>query len=190
MSLISTKGLLKGAALAVAGAAALGAGSAFAAPPTACVTGATFGTLSSPCTFGDFTYTFSNFTGSASGAQSAFTASGFGASILGSDATGSTFDFTVSTTSPRFFTSSSFTNGIGDSSITSVPTVPDSYDPFTVTSVSGTYTFDSNLISPGFFGSQGTTTFTTDVPVPLPIVGAGLAFGFTRKLRKRAKTVA
>lgn len=31
--------------------------------------------------------------------------------------------------------------------------------------------------------------FTTDVPLPLPIVGAGFAFGFTRKLRQRAKLV-
>jgi len=29
--------------------------------------------------------------------------------------------------------------------------------------------------------------FTTDVPLPLPVVGAGFAFGFTRKLRQRAK---
>jgi hypothetical protein len=32
--------------------------------------------------------------------------------------------------------------------------------------------------------------FTTDVPLPLPVVGAGFAFGFTRKLRQRAKSVA
>lgn len=31
--------------------------------------------------------------------------------------------------------------------------------------------------------------FTTDVPLPLPVVGAGFAFGFTRKLRQRAKLV-
>lgn len=31
--------------------------------------------------------------------------------------------------------------------------------------------------------------FTTDVPLPLPVVGAGFAFGFTRKLRQRAKSV-
>jgi hypothetical protein len=34
-----------------------------------------------------------------------------------------------------------------------------------------------------------TGVFTTDVPLPLPIVGAGFAFGFTRKLRQRAKSV-
>jgi len=28
------------------------------------------------------------------------------------------------------------------------------------------------------------------VPLPLPVVGAGFAFGFTRKLRQRAKSVA
>jgi hypothetical protein len=35
-----------------------------------------------------------------------------------------------------------------------------------------------------------TGVFTTDVPLPLPVVGAGFAFGFTRKLRQRAKSVA
>jgi len=189
MSPIFTKGLLKGAALAVAGAAALGAGSAFAAPPSACTTNVQFGSLSNPCTFGDFTYTFSNFTGSASAATAAFASTGFGTTFLGADVTGSTFDFTVATTAPRFFTSATLVNGIGDSFITPA-LLPGTYAPFTVSSISGTYTLDSNLITTGFFGSQGTVSFTTDVPVPLPIVGAGLAFGFTRKLRKRAKSAA
>ena len=189
MGFITKKGFLKGAVLATFGATALGAGAAFALDPE-CGNNVTFGSLASPCTFGDFTYTFSNFTGSASTASTAFTTSGFGASFLGSDITGSTFDFTVSTTAPTFFTSSEFVNGIGSSTISATPLIPGTYKPFEVSSISGTYTFNSAVLSPGFFGSQGTATFTTDVPVPLPVVGAGLAFGFTRKLRKRAKSIA
>jgi hypothetical protein len=57
----------------------------------------------------------------------------------------------------------------------------------------GTYTLDWNFTTITPTGYEA--TFTSDIPVPLPVLGACLAlpclaFGFTRKLRRRAKSLA
>jgi len=52
----------------------------------------------------------------------------------------------------------------------------------------GTYTLDWNFTPITPTGYEA--TFTSDIPVPLPVLGACLAFGFTRKLRRRAKSLA
>jgi len=69
----------------------------------------------------------------------------------------------------------------------------------------GEFTYTSNLASDTFTASLGNVTgggiqavqstytdmdSTTAVPGPLPILGAGAAFGFTRKLRRRIKLAA
>jgi hypothetical protein len=195
MSPISTKGLLKGAALAFAGAAALGAGSVLASPPPppACVTGVlgTFAT-NTPCSFGTYIFTLNSVsTSSLNPSTLQFFGAGNGFGVANSDFQGSgSINFTVQTQAPEFFTGASLNTGLGANTlISTVPTFSltspgsTSFDPFAVTSISNaTYTFVSNGDE---FNSR--LTFTSDVPVPLPIVGAGLAFGFTRKLRKRAK---
>jgi hypothetical protein len=202
MSPIFTKGLLKGAALAVAGAAALGAGSAFAGPPTACSTSYTsLGSLSTPCTFGaggNLLFTVTALTTVDPLTDIRFFASGSslnGFQISTQD-DAAQFNYTVSTINNQFFTGLSLvgvggiTSGtaIGGSSFSQAGpgtfnfTTPPLFSDATFGTLNGTFDIAST--------SAPVLRFTTDVPVPLPVVGAGLAFGFTRKLRKRAKSVA
>jgi hypothetical protein len=70
----------------------------------------------------------------------------------------------------------------------------DAVSPPTIKSfVSGTKTI---AVSQNFTASAGrrlssfTTDFTQKVPAPLPLLGAGAAFGFSRRLRSRIKTSA
>jgi hypothetical protein len=194
MSSITTKGLLKGAALAIAGAATLGAGSAFAS--AACPTGFTsFGSFPASCSFGvgnNFTFTL-NSASAPEGEIRFFTGSNaFRVADASEGGEAGTFNFSLTSTAPEFFTSFTLANPGADLT----GTVPEA---FTLTSP-GTYStlFPFNFANNGTltadysFAADSNTTlsFTTDVPVPLPVVGAGLAFGFTRKLRKRAKNLA
>jgi hypothetical protein len=198
MSSISTKGLLKGAALAIAGAATLGAGSAFASAP--CPTAFTsFGSLPSSCTFGvgnNFTFTL-NSQAAPQGQIRFFTVTDPNRfRVTTSPGAAGSFNFSLTSTAPEFFTSFTVSNPRLTPAATLTGTVPEA---FTLTSP-GTYftPFPNNFANNGIltadysFIANSTTDllFTTDVPVPLPVVGAGLAFGFTRKLRKRAKNLA
>ena len=74
------------------------------------------------------------------------------------------------------------------------PFTADAVSPAAVrTFVSGTKTI---AVSQNFIASGGrrlsafTTDFTQQVPAPLPLLGAGAAFGFSRRLRSRIKTSA
>jgi hypothetical protein len=200
MSPIFTKGLLKGAALAVAGTAALGAGSAFATP-TCSTSYTTLSTLTTPCKFGaggNLLFTVTALTTVDLSTDIRFFASGpslngFQVSPSDDDAE---FNYTVSTLDNRFFTnltlfgSGGSTSGtaIGGSSFSQVGpgtfnfTTPPLFSDATFGTLSGTFDIAS--------ANSPILRFSTDVPVPLPVVGAGLAFGFTRKLRKRAQSVA
>jgi hypothetical protein len=186
MSPIFTKGLLRGAALAFAGAAALGAGSAQAAP--ACSTGGTFGSFASPCSLGDYTLQINSFTDSNTLISTDSLSQTFGPTGINRPA--GSFSFTVTANPGSFFVFSDLLISAGSSTVTTPFftftstgqswTAPDT----TITSITGTYSYAAAPLS------ISSLKFTTDVPVPLPIVGAGLAFGFTRNLRKRAKAAA
>ena len=186
MSPTFTKGLLKGAALAVAGAAALGAGSAQAAPT--CSTGGTFGTFASPCSLGSYTLTIDSFSDPNTLISTDTLSQTFGPT--GINRPSGSFNFTVTADPGSFFTFSDLLTSAGVSSVTTPFftftasgnswTAPNNF----ITSISGTYSYNAAPLS------ISSLKFTTDVPVPLPVVGAGLAFGFTRNLRKRAKAAA
>ncbi len=110
------------------------------------------------------------------------TAGEFGVTNFGPSA--GSFNFTVTAAPNTFFSSGAFSNTFGANNVTLVGLTTNFTNAATaLTSISGTYTYGAN---PSF----SSMNFTTDVPVPLPVVGAGLAFGFTRNLRKRAKSVA
>jgi hypothetical protein len=200
MSPTFTKGLLKGAALAVAGAAALGAGNAIAVPDPC--TSTTLGSFGGTCVFGNYQLTVSAFDPSLSDTFLQFGGPGTATdpstrffTLANGDFTGTgSLTFSVSVVDPSsFLTSAALNQGLGTNSVTSNTPVfsltnPSSttFNAFEVTSITGaTYSLDGT-------GEQFNTRFTvtSDVPVPLPVVGAGLAFGFTRKLRKRAKSLA
>jgi hypothetical protein len=200
MSPISNKGLLKGAALAVASAAALGAGNAIAIPASCTTT--TLGSFSGPCVFGNYQLTISSFDSSLAdtflqfgGPGSATDPSTRFFTLSNGDFAGTgSLTFSLSVVDPSsFFTSAGLNAGLGTNSVTSTAPVfsltsPSSttFNAFDITSITNaTYSLDGT-------GDQFNTRFTvtSDVPVPLPVVGAGLAFGFTRKLRKRAQSVA
>jgi hypothetical protein len=206
MSPTFTKGLLKGAALAFAGAAALGAGSAKA--DFSCVV--TLGTLGT-CAGG--------------------TVNGFAISNISLTGVGPTTGFLNFTTEPttghltKFIAAFNRTGG-GSGAIVNGSLSFDvhkylliGYEGTTVAGGVGTFNFSGTGVTTNgdVFGNDiagginptanGTytlawdktgggnlvgfsTTIIADVPVPLPVVGAGLAFGFTRRLRKRAKSIA
>lgn len=204
-----TKGLLKGAALAFAGAVALGAGSAKA--DFSCTV--SLGTLGA-CTGGTVNgFTFSNISLTGLGGTSGFlnfttdvaaaplskvvvafnrTTGTTGAPVngaltfnvqkpflIGYEATsvsGGTGTFGFSGTNTPTVSGVSFGNEIDG--IINLPLAS-----------TGTYSLTWNKTGGGnLLGAS--TTIVADVPVPLPVVGAGLAFGFTRRLRKRAKSIA
>jgi hypothetical protein len=90
---------------------------------------------------------------------------------------------------------------IAPGSVSATKTLTSTGTPATVTSVDGAasafgmYPLDpgpvsfSGIIAPGANTtvSQFTDTVFQQVPGPLPVLGAGAAFGFSRKLRKRIK---
>jgi hypothetical protein len=197
MNPVSTKGLLKVAALAIAGAAALGAGSANA---TACANG-TLGNLASGCTFNGLTLTLSNI-GDAEDQINFTTTPGFFRINPANSGDGSSFTFTLTAPNPEFITGFEFRGpggtvagttpdffsvsssgpanvNIGPGTVFSFPYNNIAFNNANYGTIIGTYTYSSANTALG--------AFTTDVPLPLPIVGAGLAFRFTRKLRSRAK---
>jgi len=214
MSPIFTKGLLKGAALAFAGAAALGAGSASA------TISCTFGTLSA-CngTTGIFTLSGLNSLGNATAPANA-TINFDGVSTPGKlDVTFSSqgnqnieanrlsptglLQFTATPLAGNFFSGYEFVGitGVGGSSGSFGVTVDGTYIETStdlINAIDGTFPLLPPAAVTWGLGwdftagrpSSYSGTFTTDVPLPLPVVGAGLAFGFTRKLRRRAKTLA
>jgi hypothetical protein len=216
MSPTFTKGLLKGAALAVASAAALGAGSANAS--ISC----TFGTLSG-----------------CNGTTGLFTISGLDALALGNATTpaNASIEFDGTSTPGKllvYFQSNGSQNtasnrlaSSGSLKFTATPSAGNFFSGWEEVGISGvggsvgtfgvsangtvlesstdlfnnldgtfpllppagvTWAMDWNLTTGRPLSYSG--VFTTDVPLPLPIVGAGLAFGFTRKLRQRAKSLA
>lgn len=199
MSPISTKGLLKGAALAAAGAAALGAGSASAFTCSIGSLGSCSGTL------GDFNVTSVSATGigSATGnlvfsllgstLRANFTSGGANLSSSGSftlnlgvqtgvltgyDQVG-IIQFSGATGTTSFSgTNTALNNGTFATPLSGVisPLVQ-----------SGSYTLTWANANPTTAVEGFRTQFTSDVPAPLPVAGAGLALGFTRKLRRKAK---
>jgi hypothetical protein len=212
MSPTFTKGLLKGAALAVASAAALGAGSANAS--ISC----TFGTLSG-CngTTGLFTISGLDALGNATTPANAsiefdgtstpgklmvyFQSNGSQNTVSNRLASSGSLKFTATPSGGNFFNGweefgiSNVGGSAGTFGVTANGTVLESSTDF-FNNLDGTaflpgavtWGMDWNLTSGRPLSYSG--TFTTDVPLPLPIVGAGLAFGFTRKLRQRAKSLA
>ncbi|MFN4864837.1 MAG: hypothetical protein ACK5GZ_00735 [Cyanobium sp.] len=215
MSPTFTKGLLKGAALAVAGAAALGAGSA-----TASTISCTFGTLSAcNGTTGLFTIGGLNTLGNATTPANAsiifdgtsepgklsvtFQSNGNQNNPALRLPSSGSLKFTATPSAGNFFSGWEFVGitGAGGSAgtfgLTADGTVLESSNDF-FTALDGTFALlppagvtwgmDWNFTAQRPLSYSG--TFTTDVPLPLPIVGAGLAFGFTRKLRQRAKSLA
>jgi hypothetical protein len=193
---ISVKEILTGAALATASSLAFNASPANAAP---CGSAALGSLNNTTCELSGYSLTISNVTGGNTLPSGTTNATGFSADEdgnffgilqIGTRAAGS-FDFTVTADSGRFFTSSDFILGSNISSVTSpFFTFTADGDSWTapnnsITSISGTYSYNNTAPN-----SISSIAFVTDVPVPLPIVGAGLAFGFTRNLRKRAKSVA
>ena len=186
MSLISVKGALTGALMATAGTLALSTTPAQAAPCAPPAT--TIGSLATPCELTGFTLDISGETNSDLGIL--VSSANFGIAQIGAQPGGS-FNFTATANPGFFFTSSTFSLGTNISAVTT-PFFTFSTDGDTfafpdasTTVISGVYTYAA---TPPL--SISSLTFTTDVPVPLPVVGAGLAFGFTRNLRKRAKSVA
>ena len=206
MSPTFTKGLLKGAALAFAGAAALGAGSAKA--DFSCTV--SLGTLGT-CTGGTVngfaisnisltglgqTNGFLNFTTEAATAPlTKFTA----AFNRTSGSSGAVVNGALSFDVDKFlligYESTSVAGGAGtfNFSGTGVTTNSDVFGNDISGGINhlanGTYTLAWDKTGGGNLSALS-TTLIADVPVPLPVVGAGLAFGFTRRLRKRAKSIA
>lgn len=191
MSLISTKGILAGAVLAAAGTLAISTTPAQAA---ACATNATIGSLATPCDLKGFTLAINSFTDGSLGIQTSGDSDGFfGLGQIGTKPAGS-FTFTVTAAPNTFFNFSDFILSGPPGQLSSVTTPFFTFDAngesfsnsdTSLTSITGTYNYDATGPL-----SISSVKFTTDVPVPLPVVGAGLAFGFTRNLRKRAKSVA
>jgi hypothetical protein len=196
MSSITTKGLLKGAALAIAGAAALGAGSAFA---TACPTVSSFGSLPASCSFGvgnNFTFTL-NSQAAPEGEIRFFPGTNqFRVTDISAFGAAGSFNFSLTSTAPEFFTGFTLANPGATLAGTLTGTVPEAFTLTSPGTISTLFPFNfannGTLTADYSFAAESNTilSFTTDVPVPLPVVGAGLAFGFTRKLRKRAKNLA
>jgi hypothetical protein len=196
MRLISVKEILAGAALATASSLAFNASPANAAPCGTATLGSLDGTT---CELNGYSLTITDVTGgntlpSGTTNTTQFQADEggnfFGIAQIGTRAPGS-FEFTVTADSGRFFKSSDFILLANLVSVTSPYftftangdswTAPDT----SITSISGIYSYNNTAPQ-----SISSIAFVTDVPVPLPLVGAGLAFGFTRNLRKRAKSVA
>jgi hypothetical protein len=192
MSPITTKGILAGAVLAAAGTLAISSTPAQAA---ACASSAAIGSLATPCDLKGYSLSINTFTDSSLQVQTSGIGDGFfGIAQIGTLPAGS-FEFTVTAAPGSFFNFSDFILGSNISSVTitspaSLFTFDSTGDAWiapdgSVTSITGTYAYGSTGPL-----SISSLKFTTDVPVPLPVVGAGLAFGFTRNLRKRAKSVA
>jgi hypothetical protein len=208
MSPTFTKGLLKGAALAFAGAAALGAGSA-KADFSCVVTLGTLGTCAGGTVNGfaisNISLTglgglngFLNFTEEAATAPltkitAAFNRTGGSSGAVVNGA----LSFDVDKFLLIGYEATSVSGGVGtfNFSGTNISTVSgvgfgdDIFGSITQPVSTGTYTLAWDKTSGGNLASLS-TTLIADVPVPLPVVGAGLAFGFTRRLRKRAKSIA
>lgn len=201
MSPISTKGLLKGAALAFAGAAALGAGSAHAFTCAIGSLGACSGTL------GNYNITSVSATGigGATGnlvfsLQGSDLRANFLTSASNLSSSGS-FNINLSTVVGvltgykttgviQFSGADGITSFSGTNTTLNTGTFADPLVGVIGAAPSGSYTFSWANSDPVDAVEGFRTQFTSDVPVPLPVVGAGLAFGFTRKLRKRAKALA
>jgi len=95
-----------------------------------------------------------------------------------------TSGYTVATTANATSGSVVFP-GTGITSIISLPGTPTSVD-FT-----NLVTVDSLKAGPnGFTNTITQAPFSSKVPGPLPLLGAGAAFGFSRKLRARIKSIA
>jgi hypothetical protein len=208
MSPTFTKGLLKGAALAFAGAAALGAGSAKA--DFSCVV--SLGTLGT-CAGGTVngfaisnisltglggTNGFLNFTTEVSTAPlTKFTAAFNRTGGTTGTAVNGALSFDVSKSLLIGYEGTTVAGGVGTFGFsgTNVSTVSgvgfgnDIFGSITPPVTTGTYTLAWDKTG-GNNLTGLSTTLIADVPVPLPVVGAGLAFGFTRRLRKRAKSIA
>jgi hypothetical protein len=201
MSPISTKGLLKGAALAFAGAAALGAGSAHAFNCSIGSLGTCSGTL------GNYNITSVSATG-LGGATGNLVFSLVGSELRANFASGGSnlnpsgsFNINLSAvkgvlTGYKNAGVIQFSGATGTTSFSGTNTTLNNGSfaapllGVIAAAPSGSYTFSWANSDPVDAVEGFRTQFTSDVPVPLPVVGAGLAFGFTRKLRKRAKAVA
>jgi len=200
MSPIFTKGLLKGAALAFAGAAALGAGSASAFTCDIGSLGSCSGSL------GNYSVTSVSATGIGA-ATGNLVFSLIGDALRANFSPGSslspsgsfTIDLGAVTGILTGYSNAGvlqFSGATGTTSFSGTNT-PLNNGTFTAPLAgtiapvsSGSYTFAWADADPADSVEGFRTQFTSDVPVPLPVVGAGLALGFTRKLRRKAKSLA
>lgn len=218
MSLISTKGFLRGAALAVAGAAALGAGSAHA---FTCSVGALKSCNQSVGNFSISSVTVLN--------GSFDPTTEFLFDLKSSDPSGKTLyfeltriatgtalplsgkiEFTVSASPTNSYYLSRYNNvgvttvnvnpfvsaftfggtGVGSTTDTALFTQEGS---ISSSPISGTYSFEWNVVAApsrtARVDSLSGEFISSEVPGPLPAMAAAVAFGFSRKLRSRLKPV-
>jgi len=209
------KNLALAAALPAALVAILGSGTAKAA---ACSDGTLSGLVNVSCTTAQgFTYKLTSFTGFAGTDTFSFTNGGadnFQYSLQGSSAyvTGSPYSLVYELTAPSGRLLDNFTTGGSTSVISSSATWVIAASPGPT--ASGTIAFSGQSNATATFSPQITfSTFTgtlnvasgnissvtslvasaapvVGAPGPLPVLGAGAAFGFSRKLRKRIKQAA
>ena len=113
--------------------------------------------------------------------------------IIGETRSGS-ISFTLSSTDPIYsFTANSTLNPLGGNVTISSPSGPQSitgniiynYLPPLAPNTPFTVTYNWSLTGSGAIQSIGTTFNPDPVPGPLPILGGGVAFGFSRRLRRR-----
>ena len=116
--------------------------------------------------------------------------------------TAGSFDYTVGITQPGNTFNTVFANYTGTGANQSTSVTSSSFPGTASSTFAGTnlVSFNSGVTSATFSqiwsagGSSNLTSFgitftqsTSSVPGPLPVLGAGAAFGFSRKLRKRIK---
>lgn len=117
----------------------------------------------------------------------------FGPSFTGSS--NGSFNYVVKAQTPGtyfnfadiFISSNNTASVTGNSGLFTLDTNLESFtnSNFSLIEITGTYTYSSTA------NTSSSLKFTTAaVPAPLPLLGAGCAFGFSRKLRKRIKLAA
>jgi len=105
-----------------------------------------------------------------------------------SNITGSTLGIT-----PSNFSTTLNATGLSPAAVANTVTNPSAASSFSsgISFASFSQTFDFTFGAAGGYlsnlGASFTTTTSQSVPGPLPVLGAGAAFGFSRKLRKRIK---
>lgn len=199
MRLPFIQGILAGATLATAGTLAFGTApaAAFVIPPDCSPTGtlAAFA-ASTPCTLPGGEGITLNVSNVSTGANYNILAQisihpGNGAfGVFGNGIPAGSFDFTATAQSGFF----DFADLIKDSQTTATVTTTqftftENLDKFnfpdsSITTISGSFSTSGAPLT-----SSSLLLTTTPVPGPLPVFGACAAFGFSRKLRQRTKSI-